>query len=332
MRTLSSIKLNEGRRKLVQHLILAVDRRKWTPALIRSLTFLPSLHHLGGAWWPLPLGLDNAMKGTDRIKLRSLKILLPGPDDNADAPLLTADLPPLSTFIDPSALTTLCLDGRDSFLVHCLEQGRLKDFVNLQHLRIDVDFTETNAAVALAHAAGIEQRLLSFTIAHGSQLKRFFLHFRSYDEVISAYSFNYGLLSSLPNAELISLSNASTFKQPFPPLPLLRTLYLGTFGWLEFMYPADMDQPELPQWCLNLPTLQSLLTNLAGMPIPKHGLPKWTSDQLPRLEEIGDWSVDWGESNPMTDVQLEYTSWALNQVGLSFVDKYGRRRHTSFGE
>lgn len=86
-----------------------------------------------------------------------------------------------------------------------------------------------------------------------------------------------------------------------------------------------MDQPELPKWCANLATLKAFLASLAGGPIPKHGLTKWTSETLPQLEEIGDWSVDWGKSNLITDVQREFTLRALYLVGLVYVDKNGKR-------
>lgn len=127
----------------------------------------------------------------------------------------------------------------------------------------------------------------------------------------STCPFDQRLLASLSNAELISFSNASAFRRPFPPLQFLRTLYLGTFGWLEDTDPASVDQPELPKWCANLATLKALLAGLTGGPILKHSLTTWTSEKLPQLEEIGVWSVDWGKSNPRTDVQREFMSWAL---------------------
>lgn len=47
------------------------------------------------------------------------------------------------TYIDPTALKTLSLDEGDLLVLHCLDQGMLADIVNLQHLRIDVDYLDT---------------------------------------------------------------------------------------------------------------------------------------------------------------------------------------------
>lgn len=154
MSRLCNIKFHESRRRLVQHLCIEAAHKWWTPKNLRLLTFLPSLHHIQGLSWPLPLNLDKAMKNSDRIRLQSLDVWLPPPGGPV-VELANIDYPRLSTYIDLTAFKTLSIDGGDLLVLHCLDQGTLADMVNLQHLRIDVGFSDTSPSEILACAARV---------------------------------------------------------------------------------------------------------------------------------------------------------------------------------
>lgn len=94
------------------------------------------------------------MKNSDRIRLQSLDVWLPPPGGPV-VELANIDYPRLSTYIDLTAFKTLSIDGGDLLVLHCLDQGTLADMVNLQHLRIDVDFSDTSPSEKLACAARV---------------------------------------------------------------------------------------------------------------------------------------------------------------------------------
>lgn len=85
----------------------------------------------------------------------------------------------------------------------------------------------------------------------------------------------------------------------------------------------DEDEDDLgPRWCADRNALEFMLANLAGKSIPKGGLATWTSDRLPRLEGVGDWSMSWTCQFASDKLRLDL----VEQVGLAFVDRSGNRR------
>lgn len=79
-----------------------------------------------------------------------------------------------------------------------------------------------------------------------------------------------------------------------------------------------MEVSELPTWCSSPARLQSTLDHRASFPILKCGLSAWTSETLPRLAELGDWSTDWEAREPMTLIHACFVGHILDQVGLRF--------------
>lgn len=78
-----------------------------------------------------------------------------------------------------------------------------------------------------------------------------------------------------------------------------------------------MEVPELPTWCSSPARLQSTLNHLASFPIHKSGLSAWTSETLPRLAVLGDWSTDWETREPITFIHACFVGHILD--GTRFV-------------
>jgi hypothetical protein len=166
-----------------------------------------------------------------------------------------------------------------------------------------------------------ERPVLDFFSSKGAQLMRFDLHFSGPGDEFEGFPFDAGFLPLLQNVD------ASLFRQPFPSLPRLRTSFLGS---LDLADNPSVEYPVLSAWCSTPSQVRSTLTDLAGIHNHKRGFESWTSEKLPQLEKFEAWSTGWKDSNPMNIVQAQFVACTLDLVGLSYVDRVGRRYSPSF--
>lgn len=208
--------------------------------LLQSISTLSSLRCHEGRTWSisLVLALENVSKAR-QVGLRSLELSLSWKDVAAHV-----NRPYLWEFIDLTSLMKLSFSGHAIVLDDYLKKDFLDHLMAVIDLRTNVTVCDSNDTDKVRQIHG---HIISFLSSKGDQIRTFHLQFKNKAEFHDEFPLDPGFLRLISNIETLSLTPTSGLRQPFPRLPLFRTLYLGLFD----NYPEDeeMPVPKLPDWC-----------------------------------------------------------------------------------
>lgn len=170
-----------------------------------------------------------------------------------------------------------------------------------------------------------EESIVAFLRRQGSQLSTFQFNVHAHpgsEEDSSMPWLDY--LSLLLDVEVLSLPSDNALQQSCPPLSSLRTLHLGES---RLLCDAELwkDGISPSRFVIELARLLRILVNTSNKSsIQNEGRTRWISKTCPKLQEIGNPSLDWENKPLWRPGRVLKTAWLLRDCGLDLVDAFGR--------